>query len=117
MPVRREVWRGESRSFQDAAKMRSKEVARLIGDIKCPACSKHVPDPYSLQQHTRDKHQAEMPSALLVEFAKARIHALMNAQQTKAPEEKWEDALVRIVNSASHDEAIRIATEALLGDV
>lgn len=68
------------------------------GPFDCTLCPRSgLPDEMAFWQHMRDRHKPSEFTTNVSTFG-----------------ERIEDALVRIVNSATHEEAIAIATAALL---
>lgn len=72
---------------------------------ECPLCSRrNLMDENAFWNHLRMRHRTEIMGALSG-----------RAVTPKEMDERIEDALIRIVNSTSLDEATEIATVALLG--
>lgn len=81
----------------------------------CPICPRHgLPDDAAFWQHLRMKHQpVELIAA--VRPWRANTDVLRAIPKSDALLETAEETMIRIVNSASHEEAIEIATVALCG--
>ncbi len=81
----------------------------------CPFCPRHsLPDDAAFWQHLRMKH-APIEVIAAVRPWRADSDVLRAMPKSDALLETVEETLIRIVNSATHEEAVRIATEALCG--
>lgn len=104
------VLRSDSRAMADAL-----TPARTKTLFFCPLCPRQgLRNEMGFWNHMRGKHS---PQEIIVSIRPwRRMEALMQAPpKADALLESAEEMLIRIVNSETHEEAVRIATAALCG--